>query len=115
MKKTIVLLFSLLFVLFFVGCKNNAGEETAKTSKVLLECTAPGSVSYTFIDQEGEIYKTGTVYNGETITINHFLNGVYNVHSFQSRYETSVSHKKTEISDDCTITFGNYGGFTITK
>ena len=119
--KRFIISFSLIFILFFIGCKSNTNEdnnynsnyENVKTSKVLLKGNAP-AVTYTFIDQEGEIYKTGTVYPGETITINHFKNGIYNVHSKDSMH-TTITVKTIEISENCTITFITNGDFSITK
>lgn len=116
MKRAFVLLGLCLIALFCLSCKQaNSGDNNSangvtpsnnvSTSKVLIKTTQNQS-TYEFISFEGEVYKSGTVYENETITIEHFVNGTYNLRTRPYQY-ASLKFQTITISKDCTITLGS--------
>ena len=111
-SKKITLLISLsIIMLIFSSCKQANVSDNNSTSRVLLKSNSSQSSFFEFIDQEGNVYKSGTVYSDETITINHFINSTYNLRTKDNAYNPGKSMNTLiiTISKDCTITFG-YGG-----
>lgn len=49
-----------------------------ETIQVIITATG-GNAKYSFINDEGEIYKQGMVYSSEKITVKHFKKGTYHV------------------------------------
>lgn len=116
MKRTFLLFGLCLVTLFCLSCKQVETDDTnsanvvtpsnnVSTSRVLIKTTSNYS-TYEFINNEGVIYKSGNVYENETITINHFVNGTYNLRTLP--YATaSIKYLTITISKDCTIILGS--------
>lgn len=80
------------------------------TAQVIITATG-GSAKYSFINDEGEIYKQGMVYNSEKITVKHFKKGTYHV---QYQYGGYVgTYTVVSIVKNCIITFRNANSLTV--
>lgn len=86
-----------------------ASGNTNNTVKVYLSA-GPSIVTYSFINDEGDVYKQGTLMANETITINHFLKGTYHLQYKVGSY--TQTFKVLSITNDCTVSFG--GSVTVT-
>lgn len=118
MKKIYFILFICFFSVFF-SCKNNSesnntysstAQSNNETVKVIIKASG-GNANYTFINDEGEIYKQGTVYNSESITVNHFKTGTYNVHYQYDRYVGTFT--VISITRNCVITIKGANSLSI--
>lgn len=80
------------------------------TAQVIITATG-GSAKYSFINDEGEIYKQGMVYNSEKLTVKHFKKGTYHV---QYQYGGYVgTYTVVSIVKNCIITFRNANSLTV--
>lgn len=80
------------------------------TAQVIITATG-GSAKYSFINDEGEIYKQGMVYNSEKITVKHFKKGTYHV---QYQYGGYIgTYTVVSIVKNCIITFRNANSLTV--
>lgn len=107
MKKIPFYFILCLILISFVSCNNPANstsEEKVETVKVLIKASGT-TTTYELIDQEGEMYKSGKVWADETITINHFKKGTYNLRYADISNPTNYLRATIEINKDCTITF----------
>ena len=85
--------------------------EVVETVKLTI-AAGGGNATYSFIDDEGEVYKTGTLHKFEAITINHFKKGTYHIHF---RYGGHVSASNVvSVTNDCKITIDNATNLNIT-
>lgn len=86
--------------------------DTNNTVKVILQA-GPSSVTYSFIDNEGEAYKHGTLLSGEVITINHCKKGQYNIQFKVGSYV--ATYNVVNIAKNCTLYFGDPNYITVTE
>ncbi len=81
-----------------------------ETIQVIITATG-GNAKYSFINDEGEIYKQGMVYSSEKITVKHFKKGTYHV---QFQYGGYVgTYTVVSIAKDCVITFRGANSLTV--
>ena len=107
MKKIILYSLLVFMLILFSSCNNasnSTSEEKVETVKVLIKASGT-TTTYELVDQEGEMYKSGKVWDAETITINHFKKGTYNLRYADISNPTYYLRATIEITKDCTITF----------
>lgn len=102
--KKILLLLLLSFLSLFVSCNDESSENDGNNQKnensqdtnsqglsegktelnadsvIVIIQAGGGNVRYSFVNDEGDTYKSGTLHNFESITITHFKKGLYNIH-----------------------------------
>lgn len=109
MKKITFIVFICIFSLFF-SCKNNSDSSNTYSSsaqsnndtvQVIITATG-GNAKYSFINDEGEIYKQGMVYGSESITVKHFKKGTYHIQYQYAGYVGTFT--VVTIVKDCIIT-----------
>ncbi len=104
--KKISFYFLLGLILFsFMSCNHNTDSESQEETVIVLLKSVDTTTIYELIDQEGEIYKSGKIYNDETITINHFKKGTYNLRYSNIHNSTYYRTATIEITKACSITF----------
>ena len=118
MKKLYFTLFICCFTIFF-SCKNNSDSSNTYSSSVqsnndtvqVIITATGGNAKYSFINDEGEIYKQGMVYNSEKITVKHFKKGTYHV---QFQYGGYVgTYTVISVAKDCVITIRDANNLTV--